>query len=104
MLPDWGIGHNKFIVLLDKDGKPVAVLTGSTNFTPTGFCTQSNNMLVIDSAELAQLFVDYWHLVKADTDSGAILRTANAIRKTPVGRLPYGLAPCNITETDSEKR
>ena len=30
------IGHNKFWILLDANNKPVAVLTGCTNFTPTG--------------------------------------------------------------------
>jgi len=36
------IGHNKFAVYV-KDGRPVAVMSGSTNWTETGLCTQSNN-------------------------------------------------------------
>ena len=37
------LGHNKFLVLSDSAGKPQAAWTGSTNWTPTGLCTQLNN-------------------------------------------------------------
>ena len=50
-MPNNHIGHNKFLVYVDKNGKPRAVLFGSTNWTPTGLCTQTNNTLVIDNAE-----------------------------------------------------
>ena len=42
------IPHNKFMVL-SQNGAPVAVLSGSTNWTSTGLCTQTNNALVIES-------------------------------------------------------
>src|SRR5205085_11597154 len=35
-MPTGQIGHNKFVVYKDKHGNPKAVLTGSTNWTPTG--------------------------------------------------------------------
>ena len=41
------IGHNKFVVYLDPAGKPRAVTTGSTNWTPTGLAGQSNNALLM---------------------------------------------------------
>jgi phosphatidylserine/phosphatidylglycerophosphate/cardiolipin synthase-like enzyme len=59
------IPHNKFLVLSEK-GAPVAVLSGSTNWTSTGLCTQTNNALVIESAEIAQRYMDYWNALKAD--------------------------------------
>ncbi len=40
MLRKGHIGHNKFVVYVDKSGKAQAVLTGSTNWTPTGLCAQ----------------------------------------------------------------
>ena len=62
------IPHNKFMVLSEGDA-PVAVLTGSTNWTSTGLCTQTNNALVIESADLAQRYLDYWNTLKADCEA-----------------------------------
>jgi phosphatidylserine/phosphatidylglycerophosphate/cardiolipin synthase-like enzyme len=62
------IPHNKFMVLNQK-GAPVAVLTGSTNWTSTGLCTQTNNALVIESPKVAQRYIDYWNTLKADVDA-----------------------------------
>ena len=41
------IPHNKFLVLTENNA-PTAVLSGSTNWTSTGLCTQTNNALVIE--------------------------------------------------------
>jgi len=41
------LGHNKFLVRMDKKGKPAVAWTGSTNWAPTGLCTQVNNGLLI---------------------------------------------------------
>ena len=57
--------HNKFVVFCDADGKPRRVLTGSTNWTSSGLCTQANNALIIDDANVAQNFLDAWNRIKA---------------------------------------
>jgi hypothetical protein len=57
------IPHNKFIVRLKK-GKPSAVWTGSTNFTPSGFLGQTNVGHLVEDAGLAQKFLDYWEILK----------------------------------------
>ena len=62
------IPHNKFMVLTENN-QPTAVLSGSTNWTSTGLCTQSNNALVIESKDVAQHYIDYWNALKADTDA-----------------------------------
>lgn len=62
------IPHNKFMVLT-QNGAPTAVLTGSTNWTSTGLCTQTNNVLVIESAEVAGRYIDYWNALKADVEA-----------------------------------
>jgi len=62
------IPHNKFMVLTENDA-PTAVLTGSTNWTSTGLCTQTNNALVIESADVAKRYLDYWNALKADIDA-----------------------------------
>lgn len=60
------IGHNKFVVYLE-NGKPKSVLMGSTNWTYTGLCAQSNNATIIDSEEVAGYYNTYWENLKADT-------------------------------------
>jgi len=60
-----GIGHNKFAVLV-VDGQPEAVWTGSTNWTPTGLCAQTNNAIVFRTREVAQHYLDYWNRLHDD--------------------------------------
>lgn len=61
------IEHNKFAVYVDKDGKPQAVLSGSTNWTGNGLCAQSNNCYVAAQPELAAQFLQYWNDLRDDT-------------------------------------
>jgi phosphatidylserine/phosphatidylglycerophosphate/cardiolipin synthase-like enzyme len=61
------IGHNKFMVYCDKEGRPRAVLSGSTNWTSTGLCAQSNNAIIIESPDLAGDYLNYWKALKKDT-------------------------------------
>src|SRR5262249_35297047 len=53
------LGHNKFLVIAPGN-KPASVWTGSTNWQPTGLCTQINNGILIDSADAAQQFTAAW--------------------------------------------
>lgn len=71
-MPKGQIGHNKFVVYVGPDNQPKAVVTGSTNWTATGLCTQSNNCIVIESPELAQQYLDYWHALKDDAEAAGI--------------------------------
>ena len=59
------ISHNKFIVLLEK-GEPVAVWTGSTNFTAAGIFGQSNVGQVIRDKGIAKQYFDYWTRLSED--------------------------------------
>jgi phosphatidylserine/phosphatidylglycerophosphate/cardiolipin synthase-like enzyme len=74
------IGHNKFVVYVDKAGAPKAVLTGSTNWTSTGLCAQTNNILLIEDRDIAARYLDYWHRLIADqAQQGPALRQTNAV-------------------------
>jgi phosphatidylserine/phosphatidylglycerophosphate/cardiolipin synthase-like enzyme len=64
--PSSHIVHNKFLIYVDGRGKPQAVLTGSTNWTTTGLCAQTNNILIVDDPDVAQRYMDYWNKLKAD--------------------------------------
>ena len=87
IMPANHIGHNKFLVYVDKSNKPKSVLLGSTNWTPTGLCTQTNNTMIIDDANLAQRYLGYWNQLKNDTAKakgvaknlqGTVLRSSDA--------------------------
>ena len=78
MLSGDHIGHNKFVVYVDSQNVPQTVLAGSTNWTYTGLCGQSNNSLLIDSPDLAKAYLDYWNRLKADAaKQGADFRAKN---------------------------
>ena len=69
IMPNGHIGHNKFLIYVDKNGVPQSVLFGSTNWTPTGLCTQTNNTLIIDDINLAKRYLEYWKQMQKDTVS-----------------------------------
>jgi PLD-like domain len=69
--------HNKFLVLC-QGTTPEAVWTGSTNWTSTGLCTQSNNALLIHDPAVAQSFLSYWHRLQgAGNKPGRTFAAAN---------------------------
>ena len=73
------LGHNKFAVLSDAAGQPMAVLTGSTNWTETGLCTQTNNVLVVRDRAVARWYRDSWQrLHDAQSTTPQTLVTANS--------------------------
>ena len=64
MVSSGHFAHNKFAVYCDAGGKPQTVLTGSTNWTSTGLCSQANNALVIDDPAVADRFLTQWNRLK----------------------------------------
>jgi hypothetical protein len=80
------LAHNKFLVICDAHQTPLALWTGSTNWTMTGLCTQANNAVLIQNAALAQDYLEQWKtLVECEDASPASLLTANASARTVRG-------------------
>ena len=73
--------HNKFIVRLAKGTTPVAVFTGSTNFTPSGFLGQTNVGHLVTDPTVAKTYLAFWEDLKDNPD--APTSKANAIKLTP---------------------
>jgi hypothetical protein len=77
------IGHDKFLVYVGPDGTPRSVMTGSTNWTSTGLCAQSNNAIIIEDEALARTYLDFWRRLREEcphegrATQSATLRTAN---------------------------
>jgi phosphatidylserine/phosphatidylglycerophosphate/cardiolipin synthase-like enzyme len=62
--------HNKFVVEVDPAANKAArVLTGSTNWTTTGLCTQLNNVLIIERPAIAARYFQQWGKLVAAGDS-----------------------------------
>ncbi|CAN7176642.1 phospholipase D-like domain-containing protein [Phyllobacterium sp. LjRoot231] len=60
-----GLQHNKVLVA-KRNGVPVRVLGGSTNFSFRGFYIQANNLFVFDNEEIAGLFEQMFTLAFTD--------------------------------------
>ncbi|HLN08281.1 MAG TPA: phospholipase D-like domain-containing protein, partial [Xanthobacteraceae bacterium] len=94
--------HNKFVVFCDAGGTPQRVLSGSTNWTVTGLCTQANNAIIIDDPNVAADFRNEWNLLK-DAGNGypPSLATANSQAKTfevDGGRITQWFAPTSAAQ------
>lgn len=70
------------MVYVSKAGKTKAVLFGSTNWTPTGLCAQTNNTIVLDNVEVAERYWTYWKALAADTQQA----NSDADTRAPVTR------------------
>lgn len=73
------IGHNKFVLFVDKDGVARSVLTGSTNWTWSGVSGQSNNCIRIDDDNIAAAYLAYWQRLLADPQPMPKPPTAKAV-------------------------
>ena len=83
MLPSGVLGHNKFMAVCDKNRNPHSAWTGSTNWTPTGLCTQINNGILVNNSDFAQFFVDQFErLCDAGNSTPKDLVAANSVVKT----------------------
>jgi phosphatidylserine/phosphatidylglycerophosphate/cardiolipin synthase-like enzyme len=97
------LGHNKFLVRTDKKGKPLVAWTGSTNWAPTGLCTQVNNGLLIEDPEVAQVYLDQWNrLRKAGSEFSKSLIAENSQPK-PVGDDTPGQVRSTVWFTKTSK-
>ncbi len=86
-----GISHNKFIVKL-YNNKPIAVWTGGTNFSDGGIFGHSNVAHVVENAATADLYLQYWELLKKDLDHKPLCVENEAISAIPPINLPKGTA------------
>lgn len=79
--------HNKFFVL-SQAGKPAAVWTGSTNLTENGIFGHSNVGHIVEDADVAQAYLDYWDRLNGDPEVGGDYRAAN-VEASPAPPAPW---------------
>jgi phosphatidylserine/phosphatidylglycerophosphate/cardiolipin synthase-like enzyme len=84
------LGHNKFLVFASNAATPKAqaAWTGSTNWTKTGLCTQTNNGFLVENAAFAAEYLAQWKRLRdAASTFPASLVTANSkAHKVSVGQ------------------
>jgi phosphatidylserine/phosphatidylglycerophosphate/cardiolipin synthase-like enzyme len=115
MLPSGYLAHNKFAVITDSKLNPLKVVTGSTNWSPTGLCTQMNNGIVFDDPAIAQIFLDQWHRIQQEdgNPTPATLKAENNKMKpapakqvdvwfTPTTNAPEMQAVCDLIANAQE--
>lgn len=83
------ISHNKFIVLL-KEGEPIQVWTGSTNFTRGGIFGQANVGHLVRDPGVARKYLAYWELLARDPENRNLRLSVEAATPDPVGLPPQG--------------
>lgn len=76
------IAHNKFVVLL-KNNQPIAVWTGSTNFTEGGIFGHSNVGHEVRDTDVANKYLAYWDALKSDPASKALRSQVVELTPTP---------------------
>ena len=89
--PQDAIMHNKFVVLLKKDGAnlvPRAVWTGSTNWTDGGLYGQLNVGHAVYDEDVAAIYERYFQLLFADSDADTMKHELG--RLTPVSLMLPG--------------
>ena len=66
MISPGALGHNKFLVVTSGAAtpRPKAVWTGSTNWTKTGLCTQTNNGLIVKHEDFAAKYFEQWQRLR----------------------------------------
>jgi phosphatidylserine/phosphatidylglycerophosphate/cardiolipin synthase-like enzyme len=84
MISPRALGHNKFLVICDKQNTPRWVWTGSQNWTKTGLCTQANNSVLLDNPELAAEYRTQWdRLLSAGDETPKSLKQENSRPRDP---------------------
>jgi phosphatidylserine/phosphatidylglycerophosphate/cardiolipin synthase-like enzyme len=87
------LSHNKFMVRL-KNGIPVAVWTGGTNFSDGGIFGHSNVAHVVYDAKIAKKYLAYWTLLFADPASEDLKLDVEVLSPLPAnGKVPKGITP-----------
>lgn len=81
------ISHNKVVVHL-RDGAPLAVWTGSTNFTDAGFFLQTNVGVVLRDPAIARAYAAYFDLLFADPLAAPLEQAIAAQELTFGGPIP----------------
>ena len=102
--PQNAIMHNKFVVLLKKDGGgtlvPKAVWTGSTNWTDGGIYGQLNVGHAVYDEGVAAIYQKYFELLFADSDAKTMKSALATLSPVPTEVPEKGIVPILSPQSD----
>jgi hypothetical protein len=87
--------HNK-VLIVRRDGKPVRVLTGSTNFSLRGLYIQANNALLFENDGVARLYAEVFEAYWAKPGrfkSNPLAQTWHLVRDLAESRFSFCFSP-----------
>jgi phosphatidylserine/phosphatidylglycerophosphate/cardiolipin synthase-like enzyme len=93
------IMHNKFMVLL-KDGAPIAVWTGSTNWTEGGIYGQLNVGHAVYDPKVAAIYEGYYQLLKKDLSDKDMKAGVRGLGAVPSVAPAAGVLPILSPQSD----
>jgi len=85
--------HDKCLIVSDKKGART-VLTGSTNFSITGFYVNSNHVIVFDDREVAKAYADVFEFAWENGVKNAIFQ------KSPIANKTFSFSSAKVPKTD----
>ena len=94
--------HNK-VIIVRRNGTPVKVVAGSTNFSLRGLYIQANNVLVFDDAPIARLFDQVFEAYWDDPSRfrrNALAKSWHVMRDLPGSRYSFCFSPHTEADTD----
>lgn len=98
------LAHNKFLVVTSASGKAKQLWTGSTNWTTTGLCTQLNNALLVNDAEVADAYLKQWQALRDAASAHPAALAASNSQATAVGGVKPGTPRASVHFTRAQKR
>lgn len=91
--------HDK-ILIVSKNGSPMQVLTGATNFSVSGLYVNANHVLFFDDAtvakQYAEVFAESWKVLKLFPKQSA--KAAAAFAGTPLAKTPFDDHPPTVPQ------
>ena len=77
--------------MLLKDGAPVEMLTGSTNYTENGIFGHLNCAHIVADKDVAQVYLDFWTELSKDPEIADMRAWVDDKAPTPADPLPAGI-------------
>lgn len=98
--------HNK-VIIVRRNGTPIEVIAGSTNFSLRGLYIQSNNVLLFDDVPIARLFEEVFEAYWDDPSrfrANDLAKSWHVMRDLPGSRYSFSFSPHSASDAENALR